>query len=545
MTSTAVEVLVVDIPITEIYRQPNHRIDEAIDKEALQRLAESMKTGGGETVGQQTPVRVHKIPDWATSKEAMPYVLAFGYRRMAAAELLGWTTIKAEILPPTDSITIETERAIENLERQDLNVMEEVETVTAMLTAADGDIDLVAARLGRSKKWVQDRSYLTRLFPRARKLVMQGVLLLGHARELAKIGDEHEQNSLCDYVATADPSSGVVQRWSVDKVRQDVEQRQRSLRIVGWELDIPFAGKPACVGCLHNTKTDAVLFDGAGAGHEAGTCMNGSCFAAKTAAAVKARDAVVKTLVKAGTAAISAVRDRQAEGAGDFLKPSWVQREAKKKLDDTQPAGAKAAAKSSGSSASDRYQAPPEQVALEKYRNKLDAWRGKAVREVVAVMTASQWVGLAMVDEILDRTGRNHSVKYSVRTYNEKKPEPFTPLKPPIVAMLKTALTETDVKSDLAESLFDVVQAAVKKGGYQNLGALNLMLSGTPELLTRIAGHLNVTLAPLPEFEAPGEAVKPKAEKPAAKKPPGNAAKGAKKTTKKVSKKAPVKAGVA
>lgn len=541
MASTAVEVHIEDVYISHIHLQPNHRINEAVDREALQRLAESMKTGGGETVGQQTPVRVHRIAEWATSKEAKPYVLAFGYRRMAAAELLGWSTIKAEILPPADPITIETERAIENLERQDLNVMEEVETVTAMLTAADGDIDLVAARLGRSKKWVQDRSYLTRLFPRARKLVMQGVLLLGHARELAKIGDEHEQNSLCDYIATADPSSGVVQRWSIDKVRQDVEQRQRSLRIVGWELDVPFAGKPACVGCTHNTKTDAVLFDGAGAGHEAGTCMNGSCFAAKTAAAVKARDAVVKTLVKAGTAAMSAVRDRQAEGAGDFLKASWVQREAKKKLDDSQPAGAKPASKSAGSSASDRYQAPPEQVALEKYRNKLDAWRGKAVRELVEAMTASQYVGLAMLDEIIDRTGFNNSVRYFVRTYNTKKPDPFPPIKAQMVAMLQKAMTATDTKSDLAEALFDLIQAAVKKGGYQSSGALHLMLSGTPELLTRIAGHLNVTLAPLPEFEAPGEA-KPKTDKPAAKK---TASKGAKKTTKKVSKKAPAKAGVA
>jgi len=541
MTSTAVEVRIEDIPIIEIYRQPNHRIDEAIDKEALQRLAESMKTGGGETVGQQTPVRVHKIPDWATSKEAMPYVLAFGYRRMAAAEMLGWTTIKAEILPPTDSITIETERAIENLERQDLNVMEEVETVTAMLTAAEGDIDLVAARLGRSKKWVIDRSYLTRLFPRARKLVMQGVLLLGHARELAKIGDEHEQNSLCDYIAKSDAKTGLVQRWSVDKVRQDVEQRQRSLRIVGWELDVPFAGKPACVGCPHNTKTDAVLFDGAGAGHEAGTCMNGSCFAAKNTAAVKARDAVVKTLVKAGTAAMSAVRDRQAEGAGDFLKSAWVQREAKKKLDDSQPAGGKPAAKATGSSSSDRYQRPPEELALEKYRGQLDKWRGTAVRELVGVMTASQWIGLSMMQGVIDNNRTDETVRYHVRTWNSKRPDPFKAVKPHVVAMIKTALTATDVKSGLAESLFDLIQAAVHKGGYPDSDTASLLLSATPELLTRIAGHLNVTLAPLPEFEAPGEA-KPKTEKPSAKKP---AAKGAKQTTKKSSKKAPAKAGVA
>lgn len=101
-----------EIPVASIDRDvSNHRLVE--DEERIRELAESI-----EAHGLQQPVRVYE-------KDGGRYTLGFGFRRLAAHELLERETIPAFVEKPASDKDIRAAQAIENLHRQDLHPLEE------------------------------------------------------------------------------------------------------------------------------------------------------------------------------------------------------------------------------------------------------------------------------------------------------------------------------------------------------------------------------------------------------------------------------------
>jgi hypothetical protein len=107
---------------------------------------------------------------------------------------------------------IELARTIENLDRDNLNPIEEGVAVAQLIDALPDDlgggrfarnaygptpaaIEEVAARLHRPAKWVRDRLYFQRLGPKCRKWVAEGKLRLSFAREIAKLADHGAQET--------------------------------------------------------------------------------------------------------------------------------------------------------------------------------------------------------------------------------------------------------------------------------------------------------------------------------------------------------------
>jgi hypothetical protein len=147
------------------------------------------------------------------------YILGFGFRRCAAAELNGWKELPAIVRPAplmadgkVDRGPIELARTIENLDRDNLNPIEEGVAVAQLLDTLPDDlgggrfarngygptptaIEEVAARLHRPAKWVRDRLYFQRLGPKCRKWVAEGKLRLSFAREIAKLADHGAQET--------------------------------------------------------------------------------------------------------------------------------------------------------------------------------------------------------------------------------------------------------------------------------------------------------------------------------------------------------------
>lgn len=352
-----------DIPIKDIDRSRNHRLPDLSDKTKLESLTASIKVGG-----QMVVVRIYERgPDQRDSKHKEPYILGFGDRRCRALLSLDNATVRAEVYPPATDLEIEQARAIENLERKDLSVLEEVQMVDNMLGALKRDktfkgdpYEEVATRLARPITWVKDHDYLHRLTKPVRAFVARIDLPAGHLRELAKVGDPETQLVLaCDCVGAPhwafhamssgngehaakvrmefieSVADGLRQRWPLSKLKQRVDDFKRSLKVVPWEYDKPVTqGKVklrACKDCPHNSETDRTLFGlESESNNPRGYCLNASCYEAKRKAADAAKQGVLKKIAKRKEQTPAAIRRASPTWLKESSVVGFVQRELKK-----------------------------------------------------------------------------------------------------------------------------------------------------------------------------------------------------------------------
>lgn len=228
------------------------------------------------------------------------YTLIYGFRRVAVAKMLGWTEIEATL---KDAASTPAERhairAVENLDRLQLNPLEESLAVSRLVGALEEEVPgegvaLAAERLGRSRAWVNARVFVNRFGPKAKKLIAEGRLPLAQAREIAKIGDDKRRDWLAEHCAGDE--------WKMPRdirsVHHFVQQETNRLDKVPWVLGVAFAGKPACDACEHNSANATALFDGEEL-PEIATCLRPSCFAAKSTAA---ESSIARAIEKAATA---------------------------------------------------------------------------------------------------------------------------------------------------------------------------------------------------------------------------------------------------
>jgi ParB/RepB/Spo0J family partition protein len=281
----------------------NHRIKGGDDEGLLKSLAESIRRNG-----QQQPVKV--VEEQLIGKGGtMKYRLVFGFRRHAACAMLG-CKLWAEVMPAATEGTILELRALENLDRDSINPVEECLAVSKLYTAIEAGVaysatsrnEIVAAisrRLGRPETWVRDRLYVHRLPAKVKDLVIQGILPLVYARELAKVADPGRCEQLAKSCLSYDKPP---RTWrSLDWLKRQVEHERFSLRVVPWNVAAGFAGKGSCLDCPQNTANDMALFehDGKSAQPEIvapkgldaaddrrlGVCTNKACHEAKSRAA--------------------------------------------------------------------------------------------------------------------------------------------------------------------------------------------------------------------------------------------------------------------
>jgi hypothetical protein len=239
--------------------------------------------------------------------------------------------------------TVRRIEATENIERADLNPVEEVLVVSRLLESVSGrkadvwtdaspeHLQRVADLLVRSVPWVRDRAYLTRLCPAVQEMVAGRRLPLGQAREIAKLASASEQTQVAKWtVHDSDyhnpDSKDDIRVDSVRHVRKVVAERLSTLRGVPWEPGMAFAGRPACDGCPDNSA-HAVLFgiDATDQAPEA-RCLNLVCYNAKMRAAEAAiRKTIARLKGKKDVApTASAVRGANAP---TYVKPATVARQ--------------------------------------------------------------------------------------------------------------------------------------------------------------------------------------------------------------------------
>lgn len=173
--------------------QPRRRFDET----ALKDLAESIRA-----VGILQPILVR-----ATGTR---YEIIAGERRYRAGRLAGLTEIPAIVRDWDEQKRLEA-ALIENLQRDDLNPVEEAAGVKALMEAAGLTQERVAERLGKSRPAVANLLRLLTLPEDVQKMLVDGRLTAGHARALVTV-DPARQTQLANLT--------VQQNWSVRQLER-------------------------------------------------------------------------------------------------------------------------------------------------------------------------------------------------------------------------------------------------------------------------------------------------------------------------------------
>ena len=169
------------LPISQVEScssQPRKAFDEA----ALAELAESIREHG---IIQ--PLTVRKLASGY-------YQIIAGERRWRAARLAGLSEVPAIVIEADDRKAAEL-AMIENLQREDLNPMEEAAGFQALIDNYHMTQEEAAQRVGKSRSTVTNALRLLGLTPSVRTLVESGKLSAGHARALLPLSPTLQENA--------------------------------------------------------------------------------------------------------------------------------------------------------------------------------------------------------------------------------------------------------------------------------------------------------------------------------------------------------------
>ena len=163
--------------------QPRGRFDE----ESLQDLAASIAQHG-----LIQPILVRRLPSGY-------YQIIAGERRWRASRMAGLTEVPVRVLKADDRAADEI-ALIENLQREDLNPMEEARGYQKLISDYSLTQEETARSVGKSRTAVTNSLRLLRLSPSVSELVEEGKLSSGHARALLAVEQEPLQKKAAEEV---------------------------------------------------------------------------------------------------------------------------------------------------------------------------------------------------------------------------------------------------------------------------------------------------------------------------------------------------------
>lgn len=169
------------LPIEELHESTlNPR--KHFDKVALQELALSISAKG-----ILTPLLVRP--------HGKGFEIGAGHRRLRAAKLAGLGQLPCVVRQMSDADFLEL-IVVENDQREDVHPLEQAEGYKRLMLLDGYDAKRIAARIGRSEKFVYDRMKLLQLIPLAQQLFLAGRITAGHAILLARIAPKDQVRAL-------------------------------------------------------------------------------------------------------------------------------------------------------------------------------------------------------------------------------------------------------------------------------------------------------------------------------------------------------------
>lgn len=203
--------------------QPRKKFDE----DALQELADSIKQ-----YGVISPILVQDRKTY--------YEIVAGERRWRAAKLAGLKEVPVIIKNFTEQEIVEIS-LIENIQRENLNPIEEAQAYKRLLTEFNLKQDEVAERVSKSRTAVTNSMRLLKLCDEVQQMIIDDMISTGHARALISIEDPEQQYMIAQRVfdeklSVRDVEKLVKNLNKPEKVKKEIPE-DKSLEVIYQDLE--------------------------------------------------------------------------------------------------------------------------------------------------------------------------------------------------------------------------------------------------------------------------------------------------------------------
>lgn len=190
-----------NIPIKNIKTNP-YQPRKHFDERKLQELADSISTHG-----VFTPILVREKEN--------EYELIAGERRLRASKMANKDTIPAIVVELDDKEMMEI-ALLENIQREDLNVIEEAQGYQKILDSLNMTQEQLAKRVGKSREHITNTLRLLKLPESIQNMVIEDKLSMGHVRALLSLSDEKDMISLAE--------KAIAEKMNVRQVEAEVKK---------------------------------------------------------------------------------------------------------------------------------------------------------------------------------------------------------------------------------------------------------------------------------------------------------------------------------
>ncbi len=257
-----------NIPLTDITPSSlNPR--KTFDQDTLLELAENIKENG-----LIQPITVRKTPKGSETR----YEIVCGERRFRASQMAGMTEIQC-IIKELDDKKAFAAMIIENLQRKDVDPLEEAAAFHKLFTEGTMQVKEIAKILGKSSSYVVSRIQLNNVLPEYIPLLRNGNIYLNQLIEIAKLTKEQQEVLFRDCFTEA-----CIARWPIKYITIDIlhqwidEHVMQYLDTATFPLtDASFSCGKDCEGCPFNTKNKPESYGDTARPR----CMDMKCFRQK------------------------------------------------------------------------------------------------------------------------------------------------------------------------------------------------------------------------------------------------------------------------
>lgn len=204
---------IIELNVDDIRPNP-YQPRTVFDENALKELALSIKENG---VFQPIIVK----------KSIKGYEVIAGERRLRASKLAGMEKIPAIIRQLSDEKMAEI-ALLENLQRENLNALEEAKAYKALLEKLNVTQEELAQRVSKSRSHITNMLGLLRLPDSVQSMIADKKITMGHARVLSKLSDEEEIIKMANSIVENSMPVRDIEKVSADKPRKQAQRREKS-----------------------------------------------------------------------------------------------------------------------------------------------------------------------------------------------------------------------------------------------------------------------------------------------------------------------------
>jgi len=255
-----------DLPLSQLQESPfNPR--KRFQQTSLEELAQSIRAQG-----VLAPLLVREL-------DRDRFEIVAGSRRYRAAQIAELPELPVRIVTLSDA-EAQLAMAIENLQREDVHPLEEARAFANLFTQ-HYDIPTIAAKVGRSERFVAERIRLNELIPPIAEAFLEEKLTVGHALVIAKLPPSQQQEAFTAAYRKVWTSGGDTQilapvRELVAWIESNILLDLASACFDRHDPDLfPEAG--SCDQCPKRTGANTLLFSGNGPD----SCLDRDCYSAK------------------------------------------------------------------------------------------------------------------------------------------------------------------------------------------------------------------------------------------------------------------------